>query len=84
LLLIVIIFIAPMAAVAADGQSDGGYVAPELSRPTPGHLLDKDYLTSSGATVARPGVPQSSGETPFDRYIEQQNNSIDNSICNGC
>ena len=51
LLLIVIIFIAPMAAVAADGQSDGGYVAPELSRPTPWHLLDKDYLTSSGATV---------------------------------
>ena len=84
LLLIVIIFIAPMAAVAADDQSDGGYVAPELSRPTPGHLLDKDYLTSSGATVARPGVPQSSAETPFDRYIEQQNNRIDNSICKGC
>ena len=84
LLLIVIIFIAPMAAVAADGQSDGGYVAPELSRPRPGHLLDKDYLTSSGATVARPGVPQASAETPFDRYIEQQNDRIDNSICKGC
>jgi hypothetical protein len=84
LLLIVMIVIAPMAAVAANGQSDGGYVAPELSRATPWHLLDKDYITSSGATVARPGVPQSSGETPFDRYIEQQNDRIDNSICKGC
>lgn len=84
LLLIVIILIAPMAALAANGQSDGGDVAPELSRPAPGHLLDKDYLTSTGETVAHPGVQQSSGETPFDRYIEQQNNRIDNSICHGC
>ncbi len=81
---IVITFVVPMSAVAANGQRDGGYVAPELSRPTLWHLLDKDYLTSSGATVARPGVPQSSAETPFDRYIEQQNDRIDNSICKGC
>jgi hypothetical protein len=33
LLLTVIIFKAPLAAVAADGQSDGSYVAPELSKP---------------------------------------------------
>ena len=84
LLLTVIIFIAPLAAFAANGQSDGGYVAPELSKPAAGHLLDQDHLTSTGETVPRPGVPQSSGETPFDRYIEQENNRIDNSICNGC
>ncbi len=84
LLLAVIILTAPLAAVAANGQSDGGYVAPELSKPAPGHLLDQDYLTSTGETVPRPGVPQSSGETPFDRYIEQENNHIDNSICSGC
>jgi hypothetical protein len=83
LLLITIIFSA-LAAVAADGRSEGGYLAPELSKPTPGQLLDKDYLTSSGETVARPGVPQSSGETPFDRYIREQNDRIDNSICRGC
>jgi hypothetical protein len=58
--------------------------APELSQPTPGHLLDKDYLTSTGETVPRPGVPQSSGETPFDRNIRRQNDRIDNSICSGC
>ena len=84
LLMILIIFIAPTAASAADDQSDGGYIGPELSRPMPGDLLDKDYLTSTGETVAHPGVPQSSGETPFDRYIEQQNDRIDNSICQGC
>ena len=77
LLLIVIILIGPLSAVAADGQSDGGYVAPELSKPAPGHLLDENYLTSTGQTVARPGIPQSSGETRFDRYIEQQNDRID-------
>ena len=84
LALIVIIFTTLMAGVAANAQSDGGYVAPELSRPTPGHLLNQDYLTSSGETVPRPGVSQSGGETPLDRAIRQQNDRIDNSICNGC
>ena len=79
-----VIFIAPLAASAANRQSDSGYVAPELGKPAPGHLLDQDHLTSTGETVPRPGVPQSSGETTFDRYIEQENNRIDNSICNDC
>ncbi|MBV8443040.1 MAG: hypothetical protein JO312_21185 [Hyphomicrobiales bacterium] len=81
---IVIIFATLITGVAANAQNDGGYIAPELSTPTPGRLLDKDYLTSSGATVPRPGLPQSAGETPFDRSIEQQNDRIDNSICKGC
>jgi len=29
-------------------------------------------------------VPQSSGDTPLDRAIREQNDRIDNSICNGC
>jgi hypothetical protein len=84
LLLAAVIFITPSAASAANGQSDGGHVAPELSKPAPGHLLDQDYLTSTGATVARPGVPQSSGDTPLDRYMRQRNDRIDNSICSDC
>ena len=84
LALVVTIFTALMAGVAAKAQNGGGYVAPELSKPTPGHLLDRDYLTSTGATVQRPGVPQASGPTPLDRSIEQQDNRIDNSICSGC
>ena len=81
---IAIISTALMAGVAANAENQGGYVAPELGQPASGHLLDKDYLTSTGETVPRPGVPQSAGETPLDRYIEQQDNLIDNSICKGC
>jgi len=81
---LVIIFTALTAGVAANAQNDGGYVAPELSKPAPGRLLDQDYLTSTGETVPRPGVPQASGPTPLDHAIERQNNSIDNSICTGC
>ena len=81
---IAVIVTAPMAGVAAYAQGDGGYVAPELSRPAPGHLLDQDYLTSTGETVPRPGVSQSSGATPLDRSIREQNDRVDNSICAGC
>ena len=76
----IILLIAPMAVVAAHAQdTNGGLVAPEISKPTPGHLLDQDYLTSTGETVPRPASP-----TPLDRAIQQQDNKIDNSICNGC
>jgi hypothetical protein len=82
---IVVILAASMASIAAYGQDNGGgLVAPELSKPTPGHLLDQDYLTSTGETVPRPGASQSAGPTPLDRKIEQQDNKIDNSICTGC
>jgi hypothetical protein len=83
-LALIVIFTALTAGVGANAQSDGGYVAPELSRPTPGQLLNQDYLTSTGATVPRPGVPQSSGTTPLERAIREQNDRIDNSICTGC
>ncbi|HEY1453298.1 MAG TPA: hypothetical protein VGF57_07525 [Roseiarcus sp.] len=82
---IAVILAASMAGVAAHGQdTSGGLVAPEISKPTPGQLLDRDYLTSTGATVPRPGASQSAGPTPLDRAIEQQNNKIDSSICSGC
>jgi hypothetical protein len=75
--------VAATAGVAAYGQ-DNRLVAPELSRPTPGQHLDQDYLAPTGATVPRPGVPQASGPTALDRQMRQENNHIDNSICNGC
>ena len=81
----VIFLAATMAGAAAYGQDNGGgLVAPEISKPAPGHLLDQDYLTSTGATVPRPGASQSAGPTPLDRAIQQQDNKIDNSICSGC
>jgi hypothetical protein len=81
---IAMVLAASMAGVGAYAQDGGGLVAPELSRPTPGHLVNQDYLTSTGETVPRPGASQSSGETPFDRHIRQENDRIDNSICSGC
>jgi hypothetical protein len=82
-LIVIAAVLAAAAGVPAYGQ-DNGLVAPELSKPEPGHLLDQDYQTSTGATVPRPGVPQASGPTPLDRTIRQENNRIDNSICKGC
>ena len=75
--------LAATAGVEAYGQ-DNKLVAPELSKPAPGQLLDQDYLTSTGATVPRPGVPQGSGPTALDRKIQQENNKLDSSICKGC
>jgi hypothetical protein len=75
--------LATTAGGAAYGQ-DNGLVAPELSKPAPGHLLDQDYQTSTGETVPRPGVPQASGPTALDRKIQEEDNKIDNSICKGC
>ncbi len=81
---IVIICAALIANVTANAHNDDGYVAPELAKPTPGHLLDQDYLAPTGATVPRPGMSQSAGPTPLDREIRQENDRIDNSICKGC
>jgi hypothetical protein len=83
-LAVLIALATPMAGLGAHAQDNGGLIAPELSKPSPGHLLDQDYLTGTGATVPRPGVPQASGPTPLDRAIRQENNRIDNSICTGC
>jgi hypothetical protein len=82
--LVFIIFTALTTGVAADPQNTGGLVAPELSKPTPGQLLRQDYITGTGATVPQPGVPQASDPTALDRFIRQQNNRIDNSICDSC
>jgi hypothetical protein len=82
---IAVILTAPLAVIAAHAQdTSGGLVAPEITKPTRGQLLDKDYLTSTGETVPRPGASQSGGTTTLDRAIQQQDNKIDNSICNGC
>jgi hypothetical protein len=75
--------LAATGGVAAYGQNNG-LVAPELDKPAPGQLLDKDYTTSTGATVPRPGVPQGSGPTALDRKIQEEDNKLDNSICKGC
>ena len=82
--LIPIILTAPLTGFAANAQNDGGAVAPGLSQPPPGHPLHQNYLTSTGETVPRPGLPQSSCETPLNRSIEQQDDRTQNSVCSAC
>jgi hypothetical protein len=81
--MVVAALLAVAAGLPAYAQNNT-LVAPELAKPAPGQLLDKDYLTSTGETVPRPGVPQGSGPTALDRKIRQEDNKIDNSICKGC
>jgi hypothetical protein len=81
--MVVAAVLATLAGLPAYAQNNN-LVAPELAKPAQGQLLDKDYLTSTGATVPRPGVPQGSGPTALDRKIQQEDNKIDNSICKGC
>ena len=56
--------------------------------PAPRHkatrLLNENYLTSTGETVARPGASQGAATTGLDRRIEQQNNRVSQSICSNC
>jgi hypothetical protein len=56
--------------------------------PVPGHkatrLLNEDYLTSTGETVAHPGASQGGATTDLDRRIEQQNDRVNQSICSNC
>jgi hypothetical protein len=49
-----------LTGFVANAQNDGAAAAPDLSQPPPGHTLHENYLTSTGKTVPRPGLPQSS------------------------
>ncbi len=69
--------------VTAAAQIDGCAVAPE-PEPAPGQPLNRSHITSTGQTVPRPGLPQSSGVSPLDRSMQRQDDQIDNSICKGC
>jgi hypothetical protein len=83
LILIAMLFTTLMAQGAANAQ-DSGNIVHELNKAMPGRLLDQNYLTSTGETAARPGLPQSAGQTPLDRRIQKENDRIDKSICVNC
>lgn len=73
------ILLAAAPALAATAQTANGAPPPQTGR-----LLNQDYLTSTGETVQRPGVPQASPTTPLDRSIQRRDNKIENSICSNC
>ncbi len=72
-----------LAAPSAMAQSGRSYDG-ETSQPSSGSLLRQNNITSTGATVPQPGVPQGDGPTPLDNGMDRENKRIENSICKGC
>jgi hypothetical protein len=56
--------------------------------PAPRHktegLLNENYLTPTGETVAHPGASQGAATTDLDRRIGRRNNHVVQSICSNC
>jgi hypothetical protein len=73
-----------MAGIPASAQSGSSEGDGSERTPTPGRLLNQDYLTPTGETVPRPGVPQASGPTPLDRQIRNLDDHVEHSICSNC
>lgn len=63
----------PLVLGGASAHQDG-----QRRRP------NSPYVTPSGETVDKPGLPQGSGTTRTDRDIQRQDDQIDNSLCKGC
>ena len=59
-------------------------VAAQTADPRAREPLREPYITSTGATVDKPGASQSAGVTKEDRAIQRQDKRIDDSICKGC
>jgi len=69
---------------AARAQTTGSGGVGPASRHNATGLLNENFLTSTGQTVAHPGASQGTGTTELDRRIEQQNDRIEESICGNC
>jgi hypothetical protein len=72
--LVVIILAAPPAGAAAYARGNGGYVTPELDRPSPGRLLNQDYLKSTRRARPTSGafsIGRSDGPGPLDKAAGQ-------------
>jgi hypothetical protein len=69
---------------AVQAQTKGSDTADAAPRHKATRLLNENYLTSTGATVDRPGESQGAPSTNLDRWIEQENNRLDQSICSNC
>ncbi len=74
--LIVLMASEPASALPQTGQTVAG-------TPRAG-TLNQPYITGSGHTVPHPSLPQSDGQTQFDRSVEHRDNQIMNSVCPAC
>ena len=66
------ILLAPATASSATAQDQ---------QPGPhDHRFHAPYVTSGGATVDKPGEPQSSAPTSSDRKIQREDNTVDGNL----
>ncbi len=79
--LFLVAFVMAAASPGARAQNAGGTGAPQGAG---GVGSRSNYITSTGATVARPGESQSGGTTSLDRGVEKEDSKIEGSICKGC
>jgi hypothetical protein len=78
------LFLATAHVVTVQAQSSASVEGRSTARSPPAGLLNENYLTSTGQTVPRPGIPQGAPPSRFDRRIEERDNRIDQSICSNC
>ncbi len=84
LLTFALLFMVASGTFAVQAQTTGSDTADAASRHKATRLLNENYLTSTGETVAHPGASQGAATTDLDRRIEQQNNRANQSICSNC
>lgn len=79
-----LLFMTASGTIAVQAQTKGPGAGDSAPRPKDQRLLNENYLTPTGETVPRPGLSQGAPTTPLDHKIQQENNSIDKSICSNC
>ena len=79
-----LLLLAASGTFAVHAQARGPDPVDASSRGNATRLLNKNYLTSTGETVPRPGASQGAGATDLDRAIRRKNNRLDQSICSNC
>ncbi|MGH6835477.1 MAG: hypothetical protein ACREC9_08000 [Methylocella sp.] len=84
------LFLSDTAFAGARREGNGqvgdtaSYTAGAASRRKNTGLLNENYLTPTGETVAHPGESQGAATTDLDRRIEQQNDRVEQNICSNC
>jgi hypothetical protein len=79
--LFVALLCATVTGIAVVQAQTGARPAP---RPKATRLLNENYLTATGETVAHPGASQGAATPDLDRRIEQQNDRVSQRICSNC
>ena len=76
-----------LAAALAISSFNGVASAAQMLRKDgyrSSHLLIRPYLAPTGATVPKPGEPQTGAATRRERKAQERSEKITHSICSNC